>query len=201
MSSAALKLPYHTLEDFLAIPEDERFHELLGGELVHRAFPVIKHGSSQVRVGETVGPFHRRPGGPGGPGGWRFATEVEIQLGPDSVVRPDVSGWRRERLPRLPDSWPCLVRPDWVCEVLSKSNAVVDLLDKVKLYHQAGVPHYWIVNPDRETLRVHRWTEPGYQVVLDVGPSAVVRAEPFDAIEIAVADLFDQPDDEGQAGE
>ncbi len=194
MASAAEKLRYDTLEDFLAMPEDERFHELLSGEIVEKASPVARHGGSQIKVGSSLGPFDRRPGGSGGAGGWRFASECEVQLASDTVVRPDVAGWRRERLPRLPNTFPCLVRPDWVCEILSRSNAVTDLLDKVRIYHAAGVPHYWILDPDRETLRVHRWAEPGYQVVLDVGRDAVVRAEPFDAIEIAVIDLFDQDD-------
>lgn len=195
MSSAAEKLRSNTVDDLLAIPEDERYHELLEGELVRKASAVARHGGSQLLLCDSLGPFRRRPGGPGGPGGWRFATECETQLAPDTVVRPDVAGWRRERMPRLPDTFPCLVRPDWVCEILSKSNATVDLLDKVRIYHRAGVPHYWILDPHRETLRVHRWTEPGYQVVLDVGRDAVVRAEPFDAIEIAVIDLFDQEDE------
>ena len=194
MASAAEKLRYDTLEDFLAIPEDERFHELLSGEIVEKASPVARHGGAQGSAFAMLTPFRRRPGGSGGPGGWRFAIETEVKLAHDTVVRPDVAGWRRERLPRLPNTFPCLVRPDWVCEILSRSNAVTDLLDKVRIYHAAGVPHYWILDPDRETLRVHRWAEPGYQVVLDVGRDAVVRAEPFDAIEIAVIDLFDQDD-------
>lgn len=40
-------------------------------------------------------------------------------------------------------------------------------------------------------LRGHRFTEPGYPVVLDVGRSAVVRAEPFELVE---AELFDEAD-------
>ncbi|MCA9711648.1 MAG: Uma2 family endonuclease, partial [Myxococcales bacterium] len=52
-------------------------------------------------------------------------------------------------------------------------------------------PHDWVLDPDHHPLRVHRFTGPGYQVVLDVGRDAMVRAEPFDGIELAVAELFD----------
>ncbi|MEX1368656.1 MAG: Uma2 family endonuclease, partial [Nannocystaceae bacterium] len=76
----------------------------------------------------------------------------------------------------------------------SRSNVARDLWDKLRLYHQAGVLHYWVLDPDHRTLRVHRFAEPGYQVVLDVGRDAVVRAEPFEGIELRVADSFD--DDE-----
>lgn len=196
MTSAAQKSSFATFEDFCAIPEEERFHELLGGEIVQKALPVAIHGAAQAGLSGALSPFRRRSGGSGGPGGWRFATEVEIRLAEDEVVRPDVAGWRRERMPRLPATFPCEVRPDWVCEVLSRSNAAVDLLDKMAIYHQAGVGHYWILDPAKRTLRVHRWAAPGYQVVLNVGPEAVVRAEPFDALEIAVADLFDDPDED-----
>ncbi len=191
-----MKTPYATPADLFAIPEGERHHELLAGELVRKALPVARHGASQLAVGEALGPFRRRPGGPRGPGGWRFASECEIQLGPDTIVRSDVAGWRRERLPRLPDTFPCRVRPDWVCEVLSRSNAVVDLLDKVRIYHEAAIPHYWILDSAREALRVHRWAELGYRVVLDRGREALVRAEPFEAIELLIADLFDDVEDD-----
>jgi len=49
------------------------------------------------------------------------------------------------------------------------------------------VPHSWIVDPQLETLRVHRWTADGYLVVLDAERSQRVRAEPFEAIELQVA--------------
>ena len=49
-----------------------------------------------------------------------------------------------------------------------------------------------MLDPDRQRLRVHRFTAPGYQVILDVGSDAIVRAEPFTLVEIVVAELFDQ---------
>ena len=38
--------------------------------------------------------------------------------------------------------------------------------EKLQVYQHAGVPHYWLVDPDAETLTVHRWTREGYLVVL-----------------------------------
>lgn len=190
MGSTAERLTA-TEADFFAIEASVREHELYGGQLVERAAPSGRHGAAQVRLSGSIRPYNRQKGGPDEPGGWRFASEVEIRLRENTIVRPDLAGWRRERLPAFPDQSPIDVRPDWVCEILSRSNAARDLWDKLRLYHQADIPHYWVIDPDHRTLRVHRFAPPGYQVVMDVGHDAVVRAEPFDALEFRVAELFD----------
>lgn len=56
-----------TLDDFWAIPEEQRFHELIGGELIEKAAPSGEHGDAQAGVvGAVRSPFQRGPG-PGGP--------------------------------------------------------------------------------------------------------------------------------------
>jgi Uma2 family endonuclease len=197
MSVDASLKPLAVAADLLAIPEHERFHEIIDGDLVRKAAPSARHGFAQGvvagRVGET---YNRRPGGRR-PGGWWIVTEVEIQLDVHEVYRPDVSGWRRERLPELPVEWPMLLRPDWVCEVLSQTTARNDLVKKMRVYHRCGVPHYWIVDPDQETLTVYRWTAEGYLVALTAERQDRVRAEPFGDIELSVGTLFgDDSDDE-----
>ena len=193
MTPPATQLARATQAEFFAIPEPDRFHELLAGELVRKAAPSGRHGAAQLRLGRSLGPFDGRPDDPTRPGGWRFASEVEVRLAADTIVRPDVAGWRREHLTSFPETGPVDVRPDWVCEILSCGNAARDLWEKLRLYHAVGVPHYWVLDPDRRTLRVHRFTEPGYQVVLDVGDESVVRAEPFEDVALAIGSLFDEP--------
>jgi len=190
----AAKPKVATVADLLAIPEDERFHELIDGELTQKASPTAEHGSAQgVLFYKVHGPFGRRPGGRW-PGGWWFATEVEVLFDGD-VLRPDVVGWRRDRVPERPTGTPIAARPDWVCEVLS-TNKRNDLVKKKRTYHRAGVPHYWIVDPDEETLSVNRWSADGYVEVLAAERGERVRAEPFEAIEIAVGIFFGDDDDE-----
>lgn len=179
-----------TLKDFWAIPEGERFHELLGGELVPKASPSGEHGDAQAGVVAAVrSPFQRKPGS-GGPGDWWILTEVEVLLETEDVVRPDILGFRRERCPARPLGTPVELRPDWICEVISSSNANDDTVRKLRLYHRVVVPHYWMVDPRDATLTVLRWHQDGYLTVLRAERGEIVRAEPFEAVELAVGTLF-----------
>lgn len=111
-----------TYADLLALPEDTK-GEVLAGELVLSPSPLPRHSTVQRAAGRFLGgPFHDDDGR-GGPGGWWIFVEVDVALGPHDIVRPDLSGWRRERLPRPAEMRPIDVPPDWVCEVLSPSTA------------------------------------------------------------------------------
>lgn len=180
-----------TLEDLLAIPDERRFHELLGGTIVEKASPSGEHGSAQSSVVMAIGPsYQRRKGGPGAPGGWWIATEVEVLLESGDLVRPDVLGWRRETSPERPTGFPVRARPDWVCEVVSPSNANTDTVKKLRIYHQARIAHYWIVDPRDTTLTVMRWAEPGYLAVLRAERGETVRPEPFAEVSLPIGTLF-----------
>src|SRR5262245_41510582 len=177
-----------TIADLLAIPEEHRRHEIIDGVLVEKEAASGRHGGAQVRLSRTLGPYDRRPGGRW-PGGWWFATECEIQLAENHVFRPDVAGWRRERMAVLPSEVAITIRPDWVCEVLS-TNRRNDLIKKKRAYHKHQVGHYWLVDPVEEILTVYRWASDGYVEVLIAERDERVRAEPFDAIVLRVGVLF-----------
>lgn len=198
MSAVAKKLPDNpaTLEDLLAIPEFERHHEVIDGELVEKGAATGEHGGAQADlVGTLRSRFGRSPGGRW-PGGWWFATEVEIVFAPKQIFRPDIVGWRRERAPQRPTGTPITLLPDWICEILS-TNRSNDLIKKKRVYHQCQIPHHWILDPVEQTLSVHRWGPDGYVEVLAAQRDERVRAEPFDAVELSVGVFFgdDDPDE------
>lgn len=197
MSRPAEKPAPATLADFLAIPEDVRFHEIVDGELVQKAQPSPRHGRSQTGlIGVLWGPYSRRPGGPPDrPGGWWFITEPEV-LFSGEPLRPDVAGWRRERLPDLPADPLLAITPDWVCEILSDSNATNDTVRKKRIYHRHRVPHYWIIDPRDETLTIYRWGPDGYIEVLIAQRGERVRAEPFEAVDLQVGVFFGEDDED-----
>jgi Uma2 family endonuclease len=185
-----------TVADLAALDDEQRF-EIIGGDLVERAAPAGEHGGAQGAVRARLDGFDRKPGGPPDrPGGWWLATETTVELSAHEVVTPDLVGWRRERVPVRPRGFPIRTLPDWIGEVLSPQHRRHDLVAKLRLYHRHGVKHYWIIDPELETLSVHRWHRDGYLTVLTGERGERVRAEPFDAIELAVASFFgDDPED------
>lgn len=140
MSAPARRLA--TFDDLLAVPPHV-VGELMGGELVTSPRPGPRHASVVTGLG---GDLHIRwQRGQGGPGGWLILNEPELRLGQDVLV-PDIAGWRRETLPGPLVTAHFEIRPDWVCEVLSPSNALRDRAKKLPIYAQHGVPWAWLVD-------------------------------------------------------
>lgn len=169
------------------MPGDSKV-EILGGEILVQPSPTPAHQSTIAEIyAELRGPFQR---GRGGPGGWWLIPDVDVELGPHDVVRPDISGWKRETCPSFPTERPVRLRPDWVCEGLSPGTALRDQGDKRALYQQAGVPWYWLVDPLNRTLSVLRLVREGYVVELVLGEHGAARVPPFDSVEIDLSSIF-----------
>ncbi len=184
MSSAAKKLA--TYEDVLAAPAHQ-VAQLVDGELVLQPRPAIPH----ARVGSALhyglfGPFD---GGPDGPGGWVILFEPELHLGADILV-PDIAGWRRERMPVLPDAAYFELPPDFCCEILSPSTARFDRGKKLPLYAAHGVGHVWLVDPAAKTLEVLALDGPTYRLLSAHGGDDEISAPPFEAVVLSLAPLW-----------
>ncbi|MBV9949434.1 MAG: Uma2 family endonuclease [Myxococcales bacterium] len=87
-----------TYDDVLALG-DEAHVELIRGHLVEKAAPLFDHGHAQAATITWAGQHFRRGHGDRDRD-WLFGSEVDVELSVDTVVRPDIGGWRRERLPR-----------------------------------------------------------------------------------------------------
>lgn len=176
-------------EDVLDTPE-HLVAEILDGALHTHPRPAGPHSEAASVLGMDLGgPFHR---GRGGPGGWLILDEPELHLGLDILV-PDLAGWRRERLPAVPDAAFIELAPDWACEVLSPSTALVDRRLKLPIYAREAVRHVWLVDPRLQLLEVLRLDGDTYRLVQSHGEAEVVRAEPFDAIELELGALWPRP--------
>lgn len=126
-----------TYEDLLQIP-DHLVAEIVDGELHTSPRPAPRHADAATGLSAALrAPFDR---GRGGPGGWRILIEPELHLGSEVLV-PDAAGWRRERLPRLPETAHLTLAPDWICEVVSPSTAALDRGAKLRSYAHEGVSH------------------------------------------------------------
>lgn len=167
-----------TYADLEALPAN-MVGQILFGVLHAHPRPAPRHARAATRLGaELDGPFDR--GRDGGPGGWIIIDEPELHLGPHVVV-PGIAGWRRERLPRLPETAYFETSPDWVCEVLSPSTSRIDRTDKPAIYAEYRVGHYWLVDPDALTLEVFELSGGRWMLHSTFKESDPVAAPPFSA--------------------
>ncbi len=175
-----------TYEDIERLPE-HLTGELIDGELFVSPRPAGPHTFASSGLGyELIGLFQR---GLNGPGGWWIVHEPELHFGEDVLV-PDLAGWRQERMAVYPRAAYVTLAPDWVCEVLSPSTAVLDRKLKLQRYARAEVRGVWLIDPALKTLEVLR-LEGGRWMLLDTYSHLDrVRAEPFEAVELDLSSLW-----------
>jgi Uma2 family endonuclease len=167
-----------TLDDLLLSPEERV--ELIGGEIVHRPMARFAHGRAQNRTARVLGSFDE---GEGSGGGWWFATEVSVAYEAHECPSHDLAGWRRERLPRLPDGIIDLP-PDWVCEIVSPGHEKKDTLVLPLLLKRHCVPYYWLIWPEERVLVAHALHEGDWRTIAMLKDRGGARIPPFEAIEL-----------------
>lgn len=132
-----------TFEDLDALPDDGLRYELFDGMLLVTPAPAPMHQRAVVRT--TVLLDKACP------------ADVEVFVAPLDFrptsrrsLQPDVLVCRREDVGAKVIERPPLL----VVEVLSPSTRSNDWMLKTQLYAQAGVPSYWLVDPDEPSITV-----------------------------------------------
>lgn len=138
-----------SVAEFLALPEDGRRHELLDGEHVVSPTPRWVHQRAVLALYELLTPMLR-----GRDDVEMFCVPGDLQLNPRSVVEPDLFILPSGPGPRLQD-WSQAPVPIVVAEVVSPSTSARDRGIKRRLYIEAGVEEYWIVDLDGRVFE--RW--------------------------------------------
>ncbi|MGE5360598.1 MAG: Uma2 family endonuclease [Bacteroidales bacterium] len=175
-----------TYEDLEKVP-DIIVAEIIDGELHATPRPAPRHAVAGASLGVLVGgPYGL---GRGGPGGWWVLYEPELHFGRDVVV-PDWAGWRRSRMPAIPEAAYFTVPPDWVCEILSPSTASLDRVKKLAIYAREQVPFAWFVDPIARTLEIMRLEGGRWTLLAAHAGTDIVRAEPFAEIDFELELLW-----------
>lgn len=146
-----------TRADLDALPDDGLRHELLDGSIVMTPAPGVVHqrvGVRLVRLLVDLVPADQE----------LFTAPFDVALPTGDVLQPDVVIARRRDL----TAEDLTGVPVLVVEVLSPSTRRRDLGDKLSAYRDAGVPHYWVVDPVVPRLVAHELVDGVYAVVGDV---------------------------------
>jgi Uma2 family endonuclease len=175
-------------EQLLALPEN------LTGEIIHGVLytqprPSARHAVTETGLGASLLPPFQR--GRNGPGGWWIIAEPELHFIRDVLTPvPDLAGWRRERMPELPEDHRFEIIPDWVCEILSPSTAKKDRAQKLPLYAEYQVAHVWLIDPIARTLEAFSLQGKNWLLVATLKDDDPASVPPFDAITFPLSDLW-----------
>jgi Uma2 family endonuclease len=93
-------------------------------------------------------------------------------------------------MPAVADAPYFALAPDWICEVLSASTAKLDRARKLPIYARERVGHVWLVDPLARTLEILRREGEQWLLVGVFSDDALVRGEPFEAIELPLGMLW-----------
>lgn len=169
-----------TVNDLESMPDDGHRYELVDGVLLVSPAPVPRHQVVALGVYRLL--HAARPLGV-----VVLAAPVDVVLSETTVLQPDVVVARRDAVGARHVEGPPLL----VVEVLSRRTSKTDRGTKRLAYEEAGVPAYWLVDPDALTLTVLHLDRGRYLEV-----AHVVGEQPYDATvpypcRLVPADLLD----------
>lgn len=140
-----------TIADVAKLPDDAFRYTLLRGVLYRAPPPQARHGRIISTITRHVGNVvdERHLGVIYDQSGFTFT------LDPDTLLGPDLSFVRKDRVPDDEDAYP-IMAPDLVVEVVSPSQSEPSIVEKTAIYLEAGVRLVWIFEPDQRAVLVHR---------------------------------------------
>jgi Uma2 family endonuclease len=172
-----------TQRDLDFTPDDGNRYEVIDGELFVSPFPSAAHQQVVAAlVGLLWGFVRERTLGK------VFSAGLKVVLDEPTGVGPDVVYISNARLGTMREDG-YYGPPDLIVEVLS-SKPQLDRFVKLNKYERAGVPHYWIVDPERRRLDVYRLEGSRYALAAERSADQTFEPELFPGLTISLRDLW-----------
>ncbi len=184
MPKATIKFTY---EDYKNLPESEtKRYELIEGELLMVPSPSFEHQDISVRLEFALYEFVRKHDL-----GTVLDAPLDVILDDENVVQPDIIFISKARSQIIHQE---AIRgaPDLVIEILSPSTGERDRTMKKKLYARAGVPEYWLVDPESKTIEVLTLSETGFERVALYRENEILASPLLQGLRISLAEIFSQ---------
>jgi Uma2 family endonuclease len=165
---------------------DKHRAQIIDGDLWLFAPASVKHQIASIELASLLTPVRDPVDG----SGWVILQDINLKIGTRHVFSPDLSGWRRSRMPTAPDVTYVELVPDWICEILSPSTRRFDMGKKREAYANAGVEHLWFIEPKIQTVSVFGLVGDGYRLVGSAQEDDNVPLAPFLDIALNIAKLW-----------
>lgn len=173
-----------TYDDYCALPNDRNRYEILDGELSVTPAPATKH---QIALGNlyrllSIHVLASRSGR-------LLLAPTDLILATTTVVQPDLIFIASDRsqvvTPRGVEGAPTLV-----VEILSPTTQANDRQAKAQLYAKYAVPHYWLIDPDKQTLEAYTLAGGQYDLASQAQSGDLFTPAIFPGLSFQISDLW-----------
>lgn len=175
-----------TYQDYLGLPEEPGYrYEVLAGELVKEPGPIIIHQRVSRELEYILLVYFRQTD----PLGEVFYAPLDLTLGDFTVVQPDIlyiSGEQKDIIKETRiDGAPLLS-----VEIISESSRRKDRLRKRQIYQEAGINHYWLVDPYEKTIECLTLRNEEYILAVSGMDEDIVTHPDFPGLSIPLSELW-----------
>jgi len=175
-----------TYQDYLKLPDEPGYRfEVLEGNLVREPSPNVIHQRVSRRLQRTLEDHFQKVD----PRGEVFDAPLDVSWDETNVVQPDlfyVPGKQREIILETHIAG----SPHLIVEILSSFNKGKDRVRKMQIYQKAGVQHFWIVDPEEQSLVCFSLQNQVYALVTSGLEETTVVHPDFPNLTINLTDLW-----------
>jgi Uma2 family endonuclease len=173
-----------TYDEYCLLPNDCNRYEILDGELSVTPAPATMHQT-------VLGNLHRILANHviASQLGKLFIAPTDLIVAPTTVVQPDLIFIGNDRR-HIVTERAIEGSPTLVIEILSPTTHRTDRVTKAQLYAKHNVPHYWLIDPDQQTLEAYELVVDHYDLVASARDAEVFTPSLFPGLSIGLADLW-----------
>jgi len=174
-----------SLERYLAEAPEDQLWEFVRGEVIMYSPVSAEHQDLVVFLVRLLGGFCEAKAW-----GKVLTGPAAIRVLPDVIREPDIFVLPPEEVPKA-KGVPLKVRPALVVEITSPTTRTIDLVEKPADYAAAGIPEYWVVDPERKEVLVH-WLE-GERYRVECLKGGELQSSAVPSFRLQVEWLFQEP--------
>jgi Uma2 family endonuclease len=173
-----------TYDDYCELPNDRNRYEILDGELSVTPAPATKHQTALGNLYRFLANYVVA-----NQLGKLFIAPTDLILASTTVVQPDLIFISTDRLHIITER-AIEGAPTLVIEILSPTTHQTDRVTKAQLYARYQVPHYWLIDPDQQTLEAYELVINRYDLVASAQDAEVFAPSLFPGLSIQLSDLW-----------
>ncbi len=174
---------FFTREVYDLLPEGAPY-QLIGGKLIMTPAPVPFHQDVSRNLEIIIYNWLKQHDF-----GKIYDSPIDVELNETTIVQPDLLVIKKERLDIIKEKR-IVGSPDVVIEILSSENAYYDLRKKFKIYENAGIPEYWIVDPEIKSIEIYRNENGRYKLIKEVEKEGAIESEVLNGLSVDLTEVF-----------